>query len=96
VAPSIQPKGVIDMVGGLVASIIAFTAGAIMDFAVTVSPYQHGFNIHTVGAILMIVGAVGAALSLLALLFGGGGFRRHTTVVDDGRGNVARRDDTFI
>ena len=29
-----------------------------MDFAVTVNGYQHGFNIHTVGVILMIVGAV--------------------------------------
>ncbi len=82
------------MVGGLVASIIAFAVGAILDFAVTVSPDQHGFNIHTVGIILMIVGIVGAVLSLIGLM--GTGFRRHRTVVDDGRGNVIRRDDTYI
>jgi hypothetical protein len=82
------------MVGGLAASIVAFAVGAVLDFAVTVSPDQHGFNIHTVGIILMIVGAVGAALSLIALM--GTGFRRHRTIVDDGRGNVVRRDDTYI
>lgn len=82
------------MVSGLVASIIAFAVGAVLDFALTESPYQHGFNIQTVGIILMIVGAVGAALSLIGLL--GSGLRRHRTVVDDGRGNVVRRDDTYI
>lgn len=82
------------MVGGLVASIIAFTVGAVLDFALTVSPDQHGFNVHTVGIILMIVGAVGAVLSLIGIL--GSGMRRHRTVVDDGRGNVLRRDDTYI
>jgi hypothetical protein len=73
---------------------VAFAVGAVLVFAVTVSPDQHGFNIHTVGIILMIVGAVGAALSLIALM--GTGFRRHRTIVDDGRGNVVRRDDTYI
>jgi predicted lysophospholipase L1 biosynthesis ABC-type transport system permease subunit len=48
------------MVGGLTASIVAFAVGAVLDFAFTASPDQHGFNIHTVGVILMIVGAVGA------------------------------------
>jgi len=82
------------MVGGLVASITALTVGAVLDFAVTVSPNQHGINIHTVGIILMIVGVVGAVLSLIGMLVTG--FRRHRTVVDDGRGNVVRRDDTYI
>ena len=83
------------MAGGLVASIIAFAVGAVLDFAVTVGPDQHGFNIHTVGVILMIVGVVGAVLSLIAL-FAGSGPRHHRTTVDDGRGNVIRRDDTYI
>lgn len=83
------------MAGGLVASIIAFAVGAVLDFAVTVGPDQHGFNIHNVGVILMIVGAVGAVLSLIAL-FAGSGPRRHRTTVDDGQGNVVRRDDTYI
>jgi hypothetical protein len=81
------------MIGGLVASLIVFAVGAILDFAVTASQYQHGFNIRTVGVILMIVGGVGAVLSLIAFLFNGG--RRHRMVVDDGRGNVIRREDTY-
>ncbi|MGO9343611.1 MAG: hypothetical protein ACLP6E_14010 [Acidimicrobiales bacterium] len=83
------------MVSGTAASVVVFAAGAILDFAVTVSPYQHGFNVRTVGVILMIVGAVGFVLSLLTLGLGGAGFRRHRTVVDDGRGNVVRREDTY-
>ena len=79
---------------GLVTSIIVFAVGAILRFAVTMSTYQHGFNVHTVGVILMIVGAVGALLSLIAMVSTGMG--RHRTVVDDGRGNVIRRDDTYI
>jgi hypothetical protein len=67
--------------------------GAVPDFALTTSPYQHGFNVRTVGVILMMVGAVGAALSLIGLL--GTGMRRHRTI-DDGRGNVIRRDDTYV
>ncbi len=51
------------MAGGIAASIVAFSVGAVLDFAVTVGPDQHGFNIHNVGVILMIVGAVGVVLS---------------------------------
>jgi hypothetical protein len=83
------------MVSGIAASVVVFAVGAILDFAVTVSPYQHGFNIRTVGVILMIVGAVGFVLSLFAVGFGGAGFRKHRTVVDDGQGNVMRREDTY-
>jgi hypothetical protein len=82
------------MVGGAVVSILVLAVGAILDFAVTVSRYQHGFNIHTVGVILMIVGAIGLVVSLLFGLTSGYG--RHRTVVDDGRGNVVRRDDTYV
>jgi hypothetical protein len=81
------------MVGGLVASIIAFAVGAVLDFAVTVNPNQHGFNVHTIGIILMIVGAVGALLSIIGLV--SANFRHHSTVIDDGRGNVMHRDDTY-
>jgi hypothetical protein len=81
------------MVGGLVASIISFAVGAVLDFAVTTDPNQHGFNVHTIGIILMIVGAVGALLSIIGLV--SGNFRRHRTVIDDGRGNVIHRDDTY-
>jgi hypothetical protein len=81
------------MVGGLVASIISFAVGAVLDFAVTTDPNQHGFNVHTIGIILMIVGAVGAFLSIIGLV--SSNFRRHRTVIDDGRGNVIHRDDTY-
>jgi hypothetical protein len=78
--------------GGLVASIIVFAVGAILDFAVTVNTDQHGFNVNKVGVILMIVGAVGAVLSLIAIV--AGNTRRSRTVVDDGQGHVARRVDS--
>jgi hypothetical protein len=78
--------------GGLVASILAFAVGAILDFAVTVNPYQHGFNVNKVGVILMIVGAVGAGLSLIVMV--AGNTRRSKSVVDDGQGNVVRRVDS--
>jgi len=84
------------MIGGFVASLVVFAVGAILDFAVTVSPYQHGFDIRTVGLILMIVGAIAGIICLAALAVGGGGWRRHRSVVDDGRGNVVRREDTYI
>jgi hypothetical protein len=79
--------------GGLVTSIVVFAVGAILRFAVTVNTLQHGFNVHTVGVILMIVGAVGAVLSLIGMAMAGTGRRR--TVVDDGRGNVIQREDTY-
>jgi hypothetical protein len=44
-------------------SILLLAIGAILRFAVSVS--TSGFNIHTIGVILMIVGAVGLLLSLL-------------------------------
>jgi hypothetical protein len=78
--------------GGLVASIITFAVGAILDYAVTVSPDQHGFNVNKVGVILMIVGVVGAVLSVIAMILGN--TRRRQTVVDDGQGNVVRRVDS--
>jgi hypothetical protein len=84
------------MVAGAIVSILVGAVGAILDYAVVESPYQHGFNINTVGVILMIVGGVGLALSLLfGLIFGFGGYR-HRTIVDDGRGHVVRRDDTYV
>jgi uncharacterized membrane protein len=77
--------------GGLVVSIIAFAVGAVLDWAVT-EPYQHGFNINKVGWILMVVGVVGAVLSVIVMVVGNS--RRQRTVVDDGHGNVTRRVDS--
>jgi uncharacterized membrane protein len=83
------------MIAGFGTSLVVFAVGAILDFAVTVSPDEHGFNLNTIGVILMILGAVGAAVALIAYFASGSGWRRHRTVVDDGRGNVVRRDDTY-
>ena len=76
----------------MIASIIAIAVGAVLDYAVTANPDQHGFNVNKVGVILMIVGAVGAVLSLIGMLVAN--IRRRRTVVDDGRGNVVRRVDS--
>ncbi len=78
---------------GFATSIVVFAVGAVLRFAVTVNTLQHGFNVHTVGIILMIVGAVGAVLALIAMAMASTGRRR--TVIDDGRGNVVQREDTY-
>ncbi len=83
------------MSSGLAASIVVFAVGAVLDFAITTNPDQHGWNLQTIGVILMIVGAVGAVLSIIGFLVGNGP-RRHRTTVDDGRDNVVRRDDTYV
>jgi uncharacterized membrane protein YeaQ/YmgE (transglycosylase-associated protein family) len=76
---------------GLVVSIIAFAVGAVLDWAVT-EPYQHGFDLNKVGWNLMIVGVVGAVLSVIVMAVAN--TRRRRTVMDDGHGNVVRRVDS--
>jgi hypothetical protein len=49
-------------------------------------------RINKVGWILMIVGVVGAVLSIIVMVAANA--RRRSTVVDDGRGNVVRRVDS--
>ncbi len=71
---------------------IAFAVGAVLDYAVTVNPDQHGFNVNKVGVILMIIGVVGAVLSVIAIAVGN--TRRHRTIVNDGRGNIVREVDS--
>lgn len=44
-------------------SLFLIALGAVLRFAVSVS--THGFNIHTIGVILMIAGVVGLVISLL-------------------------------
>ena len=63
-------------------SLLLIAIGAILRFAVDVT--ARGFNIHTVGVILMIVGGVGALLS--ALFWSSvAPYRRRETVVYDNR-----------
>lgn len=55
-------------------SLLLLAVGAVLRFAVTVS--TTGFNIHTVGVILMIVGGVGFLLSLFWMTMWGDRMRR--------------------
>jgi len=48
---------------GIGTSIFLIAIGAILRFAVSVQ--ASGFSIHTIGVILMVVGAIGLAISLL-------------------------------
>lgn len=50
---------------GIVVSLLVGAVGAILRYAVTGPENQQGFNIHTGGVILMIVGAIGLVLSML-------------------------------
>lgn len=83
---------------GIGVSLFLIAVGAVLDFAVTINGSDHGFDINTVGLILMIIGAVGLVLSVIAAFaggWGGRGPRRHRTVVDDGYGHVMERDDIY-
>ena len=61
---------------GIGVSVLLMAAGAIMTFAVEVDNAE-GFNINTVGIILMVAGAIGLIVTLI--VFGG---RRGDTVVE--------------
>jgi hypothetical protein len=71
---------------GIATSIVVFAVGAILPFATTV--HTTNWNIHTIGVILMIVGAVGFVVSLIFWAtwggFGGSGRRRITYREADG------------
>jgi hypothetical protein len=74
---------------GIGTSIFLIAVGAILDFAVSVQ--TNGFNIQTIGVILMIVGVIGLLMSLMFWnSWGGLGSRRQTTVVE-GDAPVSRR-----
>jgi hypothetical protein len=68
---------------GLGVSLILIAAGAIMAWAVHAS--SSAFNVHTVGYILLVVGIVGALLSLIfwSSWAGPGYFSRRERVIDD-------------
>jgi hypothetical protein len=73
-------------------SLILLAAGAILTWAVTAT--VSGVNIHVVGVILMVVGALGVVLSLIALSTAGrgGGAIRRRDVVTDSSGEQTVRD----
>ena len=67
---------------GIGVSLILIAAGAILAFAINVST-SSAFNLHTIGIILLVVGAIGVVMSLIFWSsWGGFGGRRETTVVE--------------
>jgi hypothetical protein len=64
---------------GIAVSILMIAVGAIMRFAVSAT--ATGWNIHTTGVVLIVVGVLGTAVSI-AFWASGGGLRR-TAVVRD-------------
>jgi hypothetical protein len=77
---------------GVGTSLVLIAAGAILRFAVSVT--TSGFNIHTIGIILMVVGAIGLVLSMLfwSSWGGFGGYGRERRVTRDGRGGYTERE----
>ena len=67
-------------------SLILIAVGAVLTWAVTAT--TSGFNIHTVGVILLVVGIVGFLLSLVfwSSWAGPGYMSRRRTVTEDGPG----------
>ena len=75
---------------GIGVSLILIAVGAVLAFAVHVS--TSGFNIHTVGYILLVVGIVGALISMMFWSTWGGfggrtvateGPARRRTIIDE-------------
>jgi hypothetical protein len=66
---------------GLGVGIFLVAVGAILGFAVNVDTTGAGVNLHTIGYILLAVGALGILLSMVfwSSWGGPGYFRRHTT-----------------
>jgi hypothetical protein len=64
---------------GIGVSLFLIAVGAVLDFAVDV--HTSGFNLNTIGVILMIVGAAGLLLSLLFWGSWGAPHRREERVV---------------
>ncbi|HEY5260657.1 MAG TPA: hypothetical protein VIJ33_00930 [Solirubrobacteraceae bacterium] len=80
---------------GVGTSIVLIAVGAILRFAVSVT--TAGFNIHSIGVILMVVGVLGLLLSMVFWSswggFGGGnGYRRQRRVSSDGAGGYVEED----
>jgi hypothetical protein len=82
---------------GFGTSIVVIAAGAILRFAVSVT--TTGFNLHSIGLILMIVGVLALVLSIVFWSswggFGGGaggGYRRQRRVSSDGAGGFVEEE----
>ena len=73
---------------GITISILFIAAGAIMRWAITAT--TNGFDVHTAGLILFIIGIVGAIVSL-TFWSSWGGFRSRRDLVVDDRITAVRR-----
>lgn len=67
---------------GIGVSLILIAVGAVLAFAVHVT--TSGFNVNTVGYILLVVGAIGALISLIFWSSWGGVGGSRRTVVEEG------------
>ena len=66
---------------GIGVSLVLIAVGAVVPFAVHVT--GNGLNVHTIGIILLVVGAIGVLLSMMFWSsWGGFGGRSETTVID--------------
>jgi hypothetical protein len=80
---------------GVGTSIVLIAVGAILRFAVSVT--TTGFNLHTIGLILMIVGILGLIISMFFWSSWGGfgdrgGYRRQRRVAPDGDGGYVEEE----
>ena len=74
---------------GIGASVFLIAIGAILAFAVDLT--VSGFDLSTIGVILMVVGAIGLVATMITFGGGGWGGRRTTVVEDDYVEPVGRR-----
>ena len=84
---------------GVAMSIVMIAVGAILRFAVSVT--TTGFNLHSIGLILIILGAVSLLLSIVFWSTwggfnagAGGGLRRQRRVTQDGAGGFVEKERT--
>jgi hypothetical protein len=80
---------------GTAMSIVMIAVGAILRFAVSVT--TTGFNLHSIGLILMILGALSLLLSIMFWsswggFHAGGGYRRQRRVTKDGAGGFVEEE----
>jgi uncharacterized membrane protein len=73
-------------------SLLITAVGAILRYAYTPT-YSHGFNWSTAGGILMIIGIVGAVLSVVVWVSRTYSRQRTTSVTQGPNGQLLRRDD---
>jgi len=83
---------------GVAMSIVMVAVGAVLRFAVSVT--TTGFNLHTIGLILIILGAISLVISMMFWSswggFGGGagGYRRQRSVTRDAAGGYVEEERT--